>query len=182
MKTTTFTILLLAGLLFAVGVYAATNIVPPDRWAWNDVIGWIRFNCSNTGTCVAVDYKVNTFWRPGSPGLTVASGTLISSTYDTGVIDGAQLNSIMWQGSLGNGTVGFQIAASNNIAGPWIFLGPGHNPYGYYVADGPGRPIPLDRIEFNNKRYFRYKVVIWVNDEVGATSPVVEDVIINYSP
>jgi hypothetical protein len=27
-------------------------------WAWNDQIGWISFNCSNTGTCGVSNYKV----------------------------------------------------------------------------------------------------------------------------
>ncbi len=28
-------------------------------WAWNDKVGWISFNCSNTSTCGTVSYKVN---------------------------------------------------------------------------------------------------------------------------
>lgn len=28
-------------------------------WAWNDSIGWISFNCSNTNSCVSSSYQVN---------------------------------------------------------------------------------------------------------------------------
>lgn len=32
-----------------------------EGWAWgDDVVGWVSFNCSNTGSCAAVDYKVMT--------------------------------------------------------------------------------------------------------------------------
>ncbi len=27
-------------------------------WAWNDAIGWISFNCSNTATCATSNYSV----------------------------------------------------------------------------------------------------------------------------
>jgi len=34
--------------------------------AWGENIGWIVFNCATTDSCVTVDYKVKTDWRPQS--------------------------------------------------------------------------------------------------------------------
>lgn len=85
-------------------------------WAWNDVVGWISFNCYNSGigdTCFATNYRVKTSWVAAS-----ASGTLLSSTFDTGVPAGVAFNSIMWRGSQPAGThVEFQFASANQPYG-----------------------------------------------------------------
>jgi len=62
-------------------------------FAWNDVVGWISFNCNNTLSCGTSNYEVATSWAATS-----ATGTLDSQTFDTGVASGAQLNSITWKG------------------------------------------------------------------------------------
>lgn len=172
-------------------------------FAWNDVIGWIFFNCADLGgvvsdqgggvvTCTSVDFKVNTTWRSVQ-----ASGTIDSAVFDTGVSGGAELNSIMWRGgftsqtSVCGGTLGakvqFKIAASNSVSGPWSFLGPGgstspsdvYEPTG--VITGPNVPIPLNYTLHNNKRYFRYRAILFA-DPLGTVSPRVDDIIINWSP
>ena len=91
-------------------------------WAWNDIVGWIDFNCGNDhdpgtpGTqdiCFASNYKVKTSWLSAS-----ASGTLLSSTFDTGVPAGVAFNSIMWRGNQPAGThVEFQFASANQPYG-----------------------------------------------------------------
>lgn len=89
-------------------------------WAWNDVIGWISFNCANSGTngcsTPGIQYKVKTSWEPPPP--TLPDGSLVSSIFDTcpspSTNCGAAINSIMWRGSLSGVTkVRFQIASSN---------------------------------------------------------------------
>lgn len=35
-------------------------------YGWGENIGWIVFNCATTDSCLAVDYKVKTDWRPRS--------------------------------------------------------------------------------------------------------------------
>lgn len=156
-------------------------------WAWNDVIGWISFNCSNTSTCGTADYKVKTSWS-GSGGQS-GSGDLTSSVFDTcpqGVNCGAGINSIMWQGPAG-GLVGFQIASSDNINGPWTFYGPNSNSSDCYTNFsncyshplGPNNPIKITS-EHQNKRYFRYKVYLGLDS--NNASPQVDDIIISWNP
>jgi len=114
---------------------------------------------------------------------TGSSGYLISSTFDTGYPDGMKINAILWQGALGVGgtnSVKFQIASSNSSGGPWTFIGSDGTSNTFYVPSGPGTSYPIPVGQHNNKRYFRYKVQL---DKDGAsTSPVVEDIIINWSP
>jgi hypothetical protein len=146
-------------------------------WAWSEVVGWISFNCADQNVCGTSNYKLNTTWRT-SP---AASGDLTSSVFDTGVAEGAALQSLMWQGIKPAGTnVKFQIASSNDSAGPWTFVGPDNYTSGYYVPAGPDVPIALDRDDHNNKRYFRYKVFL-ESDALGEAAPTIDDIIINWS-
>lgn len=148
-------------------------------WAWNDVIGWFSFNCNNSGignTCGTSDYKVSTTWTPG-----LISGSLTSSIFDTQVTTGVAINTIMWRGSLNGGAVKFQIASSNDPAGPWNFLGLGGSPSTYYEPPGSDIPVKIDLADHNNKRYLRYKIIL-ESDVSQTQTPIVEDVIINYSP
>jgi hypothetical protein len=87
----------------------------------------------------------------------------------------------MWQGSLNGGVVKFQIASSDSDAGPWNFLGPGASSSTYYQPSGPDIPITIELASHNNKRYVRYKIVLETNLEHGS-SPIINDIIINYSP
>ena len=77
-------------------------------WAWNDTVGWISFNCSNNGGSCPYPFNVTTAWAAQSK-----TGTLDSQTFDTGVANGAQFNSITWKGTAASGTmigtVNFQI-------------------------------------------------------------------------
>lgn len=174
-------------------------------WAWNDIIGWISFNCTNIlGTCSTSDYTVNTSWRTGPDidpptggpkgGTSGGSGGgigsdfdadtwLTSSVFDTQVQGGAALNTVMWLGVQPPGTsVGIQIASSNDPDGPWEdanFLGPDGKSTSAYEAD-QGLQFRLNPSDHNNKRYFRYKVYLsWTE---GGDTPIVNDIIISYSP
>ena len=154
-------------------------------WAWNSVVGWISFNCSNTNSCGTSNYEVQTSWAPTS-----TSGYLDSQTFDTGDINGAQLNSVLWHGYMPSGVgstgvgVGFQFAVSNSSSGPWNFVGPDgvqNSTSSFYNAANPNISIPLNYNFYNNFRYFRYRVIIFSN--ISQTmSPRIDDVEINWSP
>lgn len=147
-------------------------------WAWNDDIGWIDFNCDNSSDdiCSASNFDVVTNWVPQA-----ATGTLDSATFDTGVASGAQLNSIMWEGTLPSGaSVGFQIAVSNSSSGPWNFEGPDGTSATTYSGVA-GVPIPLTDYTVLDGRYFRYRAILTTN-LAQTLSPQVTDVVVNWSP
>ncbi len=163
------------------GTIAYRVLIDPNNgdfsnYAWNDVLGWISFNCADPGVCVGSSYKVKTSWLATS-----TSGYVDSSTYDTGVTGGAQINSIIWRGNQPAGTsVKFQLAGSNSSSGPWSFSGPDGTVNTYYSA-GSGTPIPTDYVLYNNKRYFRYRMTL-VSNQAQTASPQVDEVIVNWSP
>ena len=145
-------------------------------YAWNDVIGWISFNCSNYSGCGASQYSVITNWIASA-----ATGTLDSTTFDTGVASGSQLNSVLWHGSQPAGTaVRFQLATSNASSGPWTFVGSDGTSNSYY-ATGPDLSLIFGYTPHNNFRYFRYRVLLLSNVNQTLT-PRVDDVIVNWSP
>lgn len=119
-------------------------------------------------------------------------GELISAIYDSTKNEfGPAYNSIMWKGQLGGsefdqGNVLFQVAASNNPSGPWSYVGGTTcGSSDWYDADA-GTAIELACIsDFNNNRYFRYKIKICSStncDIAGQNTPQVNDVIVNWSP
>lgn len=116
----------------------------------------------------------------GSIYTTAASGTLISSTIDTGMASGTAPNFIIWNGQSNGGAIKFQIASAATSTGPWTYLGPGNtsdeNTDSYNAASNTSMPISLAL--HNNKRYFRYKVFLYL----GTQSPEINDIIINWSP
>ncbi|MFA5084184.1 MAG: hypothetical protein WC475_02270 [Candidatus Paceibacterota bacterium] len=112
-------------------------------WAWNDVVGWISFNCNNSvigDTCDTSDYKVKTSWSASA-----ATGTIVSSIFDTGVSGGAAFNSIMWKCDASTSTicqpagtaVKFQFASGNASAGVGG-TGPIDGTYRYAWNDSTG--------------------------------------------
>lgn len=147
-----------------------------QNYAWNDTMGWISMNCANNGGCATSNYLVSTTWTPTS-----TTGYLDSSTFDTGMVSGAQLNSVLWAGSLPVGTaVRFQFAASNASSGPWTFSGPDGTSNTYYNTN-PAASLKLDYGLYNNKRYFRYRATL-VSNTSSTISPRVDDIFINWSP
>ncbi len=163
-------------------------------YAWNDVVGWISFNCSNTGSCGTVDYKVRTSWKSGP-----VTGELTSNTFDTGVSTGVAYNYFLWDGELNGGAVKFQLATANcengatnppnctansswggnKTSGDGAFLGPDGTTTTFY-APGPGVAAPIAQAAHNDRRYFRYRVVLESSD--GINSPVVRDIVVNWAP
>lgn len=154
-------------------------------YAWNDVEGWISFNCNNNGTCGTSDFRVVTSWSPG-----VLAGYAESSTLDTGVSD-AVLASISWQGSQPSGTsVDFQIATSSSASGPWTYTGPSGSATAYYGVEcplegssnpgaGADKAICVDKNIVRDFRYIRYKVRLQ-SDTSQTLSPQVNDIVLNF--
>ncbi len=144
-------------------------------WAWNDAIGWIDFNCANNTSCSTSNFYVATQWVA-----TGTVGTLESIPYDTGDVQGAQLDSVKWEGTQPPGTtVEFQFAVSNSSSGPWNFTGPDGTANTYYVPSAPNTPTPLNYSLYNDYRYFRYIVTLV---STPTSTPVVNNVIVNWSP
>ena len=154
-------------------------------YAWNDAVGWISFNCvgppehCNEGN---TQYKVATAWTATS-----TTGYLDSSTFDTGVSGGAQINSVSWQGSMpapaDGATVTFQFAVASSSGGPWNYQGPDGTANTYYPLTGVSSPsvaIPVSYTLYNNMRYFRYRITLNSN-QPQTFSPRVDNVSVNWS-
>ncbi len=129
-------------------------------------------------------------YDPASCGGLPPYGDLISSVFDSGVSDGVGHNSIMWKGTEGTGKVRFQVAVSDSTSGPWSYLGSSDNLNcnisGWYeVSPNSPQELNICSSQFNNKQYYRYKIRICSNTDCttsGVTSPVVDDVIVNWVP
>lgn len=146
------------------------------NYAWNDILGWISVNCADISACGTSDYKVVTSWRATS-----TTATLDSVTYDTGSTTGAQLNTIVWQGSLPAGTeVRFQLAVSNSTSSAWTYAGPDGTSATYYTP-AAGVTQKLDYTVHNGYRYFRYRVTL-VSNQAQTLGPRVDDVVVGWSP
>lgn len=152
-------------------------------FAWNDLMGWISFNCAEPGICGTSNYKVHTTWQA-----TTTSGYLESSTFDTLVSGGAQINSVIWRGALpspqDSSWVGFQFAVATSASGPWNYSGcsiPNATCGStHWYSGNSGAPIGVDYNLHNNARYFRYKVQLTSN-LTQTQSPKVNEVVVNWS-
>lgn len=140
-------------------------------WAWNDAYGWISF-CGGLQTT-------------DCPG-TVAYQVTINQT--TGDFSGWAWNDIVgWISFCGGesttncpGTVAYKVKIAS-VSG-WSYIGPNGGQDSYYATTGPGVPVPVVTAHHNNKQYYRYKVLLEFIDLGGSTKPVVDDVIVNWSP
>ena len=128
------------------------------------------------------------------------SGTLTSAVFDTGIHNGSVgYNSIMWKGTLGGlglneGKVRFRFSAEANSTGDntgtWNYYGVSCNPSpsAWFETSGPNQPTQLPNCYWNNKEFFRYIVQICSNSTCDTSlpgvypSPVVNDIIVNWSP
>ena len=106
-------------------------------------------------------------------GLYVASGYLISSTFDTGT-DLTAYTTLNWQPASQDpsASLKFQIATNNDNL-TWNFLGPDGTSSTYYAV--PGATISSAH---NNERYARYKVFLSTEDP--SKTPVLANINLNY--
>ena len=103
----------------------------------------------------------------------VSSGSLISSSFDSGSITTSYTN-LLWQPTSQNHStfVKFQIATNNDNA-TWHFLGPDGTTNTYYTI--PGTAISTTN---NTGRYIRYKALLSTSD--GSETPALSSITINY--
>lgn len=101
------------------------------------------------------------------------SGTLVSSTYDTGTAS-TTFSTLAWnpQSQSASTSVQFQLAANNDNA-TWDFVGPDGTSATYYTV--PGTTISST---LAYKRYVRYKA--FLQSSSTSTTPVISNVTINY--
>jgi hypothetical protein len=106
-----------------------------------------------------------------------SAGILESSTFDTG-FDQLAYNWMAWSGSQPQNTsIRFQLATSNNLTGPWSFVGPDGTANTYYTNSAS------ELINYNyhlNQRYFRYKLFLATQAQLQV--PLLEELVISYSP
>jgi len=131
-------------------------------------------------------------YAPPACGGLPAHGELYSGVFEaTSTTPGASYNSILWEGTVGSGKVGFQLATSDSSSGPWSFYGGDTCQSGDWFYTGPDTPYDFQSslascyANWSNKRYYRYAVRICSATnctDIGATSPIVDDIIINWSP
>lgn len=137
-------------------------------WAWNDVLGWISFNCSNNSFCGISNYKIQT-----GAGAVSASAVLESNIFDTGT-NNAYFNTMLWRGVQPPGTsVQIELATSNASSGPWNYSSPAN-----ILVN---TPLKLIGNNYINRRYIRYRVTL-LSDVWQTSSPQIDDIIINWSP
>lgn len=155
-----------------------TNTGVFNQWGWNDLTGWISFNCTDPPADCGQSYKVVTTWNATS-----VLATLDSTIYDTEVLTGAQLNSVLWHGNLPSGaSVRFKFAVSNSSSGPWNYLGPAGSTADsdYYGPVSPTTSKNLDP-RWHSGRYFRYRIIL-ISSQDQRSTPRVDEVILNWSP
>lgn len=119
----------------------------------------------------------------GSIYLTAAAtaGYLASAIFDTLNIGGAAYNYVLWQGSKPADTrVDFQFASSNSTAGPWTYVGDNCTTGTRYTNVLPNTVRRINAACHTGHRYFRYKV--WLVSITGTATPIIDDIIIGWSP
>ncbi|MFH0873316.1 MAG: beta-propeller domain-containing protein [Candidatus Komeilibacteria bacterium] len=104
------------------------------------------------------------------------SGQLESSTYDSGS-DQVLYNWISWSSlTPANTSIQFQIATSNQINGPWSYLGPDGTSATYYTV---GAKEFINYAANKDKRYIRYK--LYLTSQADLQTPILEEVRLSYS-
>ncbi len=147
-------------------------------FAWNDTYGWISFCGDSSGH--------TSTWN-GSSWVCPASPTYEVEIDGSGNFYGWAWNDILgWisfncdqteaggSNTCGTSSYKVQVNGSNNA---WNFTGPDGTSNSYYTA-GPGVSMPL--VGQANARYYRYEV--FLNKSAGATSPTVNNIVVNWSP
>ncbi len=89
-------------------------------------------------------------------------GYLTSSIFDTQRSGGVGIANVVWEGTLGAGTVTFKVAAANATSGPWNFIGADGTVNSSFPLSGTSQAdttINVSSVEsLYNQRYFRYQI------------------------
>ncbi|MEA2990444.1 MAG: hypothetical protein QOG83_3155, partial [Alphaproteobacteria bacterium] len=113
------------------------------------------------------DYNFKTYMQTGFS----ASGDQVSSVKDANPAAGrtAIWQTLTWNAAVPAGTsLKFQVAASNNVNGPFDFVGPDTTAATYFTTSGESLS------QFNGKRYLKYKAYLGTTD--GTLTPTLNDV------
>lgn len=160
--------------------YDSTKITGGSIWgqqSWSGGSGQINF--SDDTKYFEDDGSINATGVPSGLRLLkmgsnyVSSGTLVSSTYDTGT-DQTTYTTLTWQPTSQDAStlIKFQIA-TNNDNETWNFAGPDGTEQSFYTV--PGTSINQAN---NNSRYVRYKVFLSTTDPIK--TPVLTSINVNY--
>ena len=134
---------------------------------------------------MVITYK---FTPPSSGGAYYAYGEIISPIFDTAAANGVEYNWIMASGTAPLGTaIKAQLAASNSSSsGTFVFRGGDNCNTTDYYSLTINQPKELKCFsDFNNKRYFQYKIKLCSSADcstAGSATPQAEKVIVNWSP
>ena len=97
--------------------------------------------------------------------------------------EGVSFNSIMWNGTKpANTEVRLRLATSDDEEGPWTFYGEssGVCNESLYYAPNPGVAAEIKCFGIhNNKKYYKVQINLYTDDP--ESTPIVEEVIVNYS-
>lgn len=104
----------------------------------------------------------------------VTPGELESSTFDTGTANNT-FTSLAWEPTSQHAatTLKFQLASSNDPAGPWNYIGPDGTDETFYTV--PGSAIHASH---NSDQYIRYKVFLSTTDTKH--TPILTTIKVNY--
>src|SRR5258706_2101126 len=100
-----------------------------------------------------------------------ASGNLVSSPKDANPAGGSTAiwSTFSWNGTTpANASLKFQLAGSNNVNGPFNFVGPDGTAATFFTTS-PAHLSP----QFYNFRYLEYKALLATTDNTG--TPVLND-------
>ncbi|MBN1161592.1 MAG: hypothetical protein JXA17_06585 [Dehalococcoidales bacterium] len=148
--------------------YALHGNNEDDFWEYS-VAGNSWATMHDTPACVG--YGGALAFKEG--GVYYSSGSLISSTYDTG--NASVFGNLTWTSTTpGSTSLRFQIA-TNNDSSTWLFKGPDGDTGTYYFSSG----TPVWDGHYTD-RYIKYKAFFDTTDT--SKTPVLHDVSINYSP
>jgi len=171
---------------YDVSSYLSSQITGPGTWNFTLSVKANDTDISALSAILELTYQ----FTPGGGGYPVYSDMLSAIFDTTGSSDGPAYNSILWKGALGGlsndqGVVKFQFAASDSSSGPWTFIGGTTCSSGDWYMGASDTPIEIGCFsDFNNKRYFRYKIRICSKDcsATGDYTPEVYDVVVSWSP
>jgi hypothetical protein len=113
-----------------------------------------------TWTAVAADLYFTAYVTP--PLTYSVSGELSSSVRDASSVAGVvpQWSTLSWTGTTpANTAIKFQAAASDNISGPFNFVGPDGTASTFFTSSG-------SLSQFNGSRYLKYKALLSTTDNV----------------
>ncbi|HVN26046.1 MAG TPA: hypothetical protein VMT99_00115 [Candidatus Paceibacterota bacterium] len=116
-----------------------------------------------------------------------ASGTALSSVFDTGVASGSAFDSLAWFGPLTNPTnttVDYQVAMSNASTGPWTYLGPDGTAGTYFTAGGAWTwmsPTGSGLKALSGYRFISLMLYLFT-DPTNLITPIVSSTYLTWSP